>query len=189
MRRGRKRKKEKEENGIDRRTCPADAVLLANGPELVEGGGPFDRRLVHALGAVDVVGAAVARDGAQLGGPGGRVVRAEGLDDVVLDQRAARPAVDGEVAVDAGAVPRAVVRDDARRARVPPLAGDEVVHAAPRHVVRAPVAVRVRHAAAAVRPERVVVPVVGARAGIRPLDQVERRGDGCASCCRDGESD
>ena len=39
-----------------------------------------------------------------MAGGGGRVVGAVGLDDVVLDERAARPAVDGEVAVAVGLV-------------------------------------------------------------------------------------
>ena len=35
------------------------AVRLANGPVLIESLGPVNRRLVHALGAEDVVGAAI----------------------------------------------------------------------------------------------------------------------------------
>jgi hypothetical protein len=75
------------------------AVVLADGPELVEGAGALDRRLVDAAGLGDGVGAAVLRDGAELGGLGRGVVVAERLDDVVLDQRVLGPPVDGQVAV------------------------------------------------------------------------------------------
>lgn len=167
----------------------ADALLLADGPELVESGGAFNRGLVDALRAVDVVGAAVALDGAELGGAARRVVRAERLDHVVLDQRVLGPPVHRQVAVHAGAVPRAVVRHHARRARVPPLARHEVAHVRPRHVVRARRAVVVRHRARAVRPERVEEAVVRARARRRrPRDEVEGRGDG-AGRGREGDED
>jgi hypothetical protein len=75
------------------------AVVLADGPVLVEGAGALDGRLVDALGAGDGVGAAVLGDGAELGGLRRGVVVAEGLDDVVLDERVPGPAVDGQVAV------------------------------------------------------------------------------------------
>jgi hypothetical protein len=113
------------------RTCATDTLLLTDGPELVEGGGTLDRGLVDTLGAVDIVGAAVTADGAEPLGAGGGVVGAEGLDDVVLDQRALGPAVHGQVAVDVSAVPGAVVADDTGRARLPTLAGDEVVDIVP----------------------------------------------------------
>jgi len=82
----------------------ADALLGADGPELVKGGGALDGRLVDALLGHDLVCAAVA--GHVLLHLGLRVVRrlvvAVGLDDVVLDQRVRRPAVYGQVAVPHG---------------------------------------------------------------------------------------
>ena len=77
----------------------AGAVLLADGPVLLEGGGTLDGRLVGAGGLEEGVGAAVDLGGANGGGGGGRVVGAEGLNDVELDQRALGPAVEGEVPV------------------------------------------------------------------------------------------
>lgn len=80
-----------------------DLAHSANGNRRVGEGarikthGSFNRWLVDALGLVDVVGASVGLDGAAPLGARGRVVRPEGLDDVVLDQRAPCPAVDGEV--------------------------------------------------------------------------------------------
>lgn len=167
----------------------ADALLLAHGPELVESRGAVDRGLVDALGAVDVVHAAVALDRAQLLRAAGRVVRPERLHDVVLDERVSRPPVHGQVAVDVGAVPRAVVRDDAGRAGVPSLAGYEVAHVGPRHVVRAARSVVVGHLAGAVGPEGIEEAVIGARAGGgRPGDEVERGGDGPGGS-REGNED
>jgi hypothetical protein len=82
----------------------AGALLPPDGPELLECGGAHDGRLVDARGRVDVVRAAVRRDVA-LERP--RLVRREVrvvLDDVVLDQRVRRPAVDGQVARARGVV-------------------------------------------------------------------------------------
>lgn len=80
------------------------AVLLTDGPELLESRGALDGRLVHTGGGEEVVGSAVRVDSADLGGAGGRVVGTEGLDDVVLDQRVLGPAVDGQVAVAVGPI-------------------------------------------------------------------------------------
>jgi hypothetical protein len=75
----------------------ADALLAADRPVLVKGGGALDGRLVDAARLVDVVGAAVVIDGAEPAGARRRVVRAVRLDDVVLDERVGSPAVQGEV--------------------------------------------------------------------------------------------
>lgn len=80
----------------------ADTVVLADGPVLVEGRGALNRRRVHTSGLVNLVGAAVALDAADLGGAAGGVVVAVTLDNVVLDERVLGPAVEGEVAVAAG---------------------------------------------------------------------------------------
>ena len=93
--------------------CSADGtadlttrVLLgvANGPELLEGLGAVDRGLVVASGLEDVVVGSVAVDGTLPLSSGGGVVGAVRLDDVVLDERVASPAVDSEVAVAVGLV-------------------------------------------------------------------------------------
>ena len=84
---------------------PARRLLrVPDAPELLEGLRAVDGGRVVAPGGEDVVRGAVAGDGALVAGRGGRVVGAVGLDDVVLDERAARPAVDGEVAVAVGLV-------------------------------------------------------------------------------------
>lgn len=75
----------------------ADALLLADGPELREGRRAVDGGLVDARGLEDVVVAAVRGDGALLGCGRCRVVAAVGLDDVVLDERVASPAVERDV--------------------------------------------------------------------------------------------
>lgn len=77
----------------------AGAVLLADSPVLLEGGGTLNGRLVGAGSLEKGVGAAVDLGGANGAGGGRRVVRTEGLDDVELDQRALGPAVEGEVPV------------------------------------------------------------------------------------------
>jgi hypothetical protein len=74
-------------------------VLGADGPVLLESGGALDRRLLGAGGLEESVGAAVDLSGADGAGARRRVVAAEGLDDVELDERALGPAVEGEVPV------------------------------------------------------------------------------------------
>lgn len=101
----------------------AHAVALAHAPELRKGGGALDAGRVDALRLVDVVGAVVAGDRAQLVGAGGGVVAAEGLNHVVLDQRVGGPAVDGQVAVLVVVGPVAVVRDDTVRGAGVPASG------------------------------------------------------------------
>ncbi len=83
-------------------------LVLADRPVLVEGRGALDRRLVDTLGTVDIVGRAVGGDAAELGGARRGVVRAEVLNDVVLDQGVLGPAVDGKVRVAVRAVGTAV---------------------------------------------------------------------------------
>ena len=87
----------------------AGALAVADGPELLEVGGALDRGRVVALADAHLVDAAVAGHGALVRGARRRVVRPKVLDNVVLDQRVARPAVDGQVAVAVGAVGPAVV--------------------------------------------------------------------------------
>lgn len=88
--------------------CSAGAVRAANGPVLVESRGTLDGGLVDTLGTVDVVGGSVRGDSTQKGGPRAGVVRAEGLDNVVFDEGARRPAVDRKVTVAVGAEGSAV---------------------------------------------------------------------------------
>ena len=169
----------------------AGALLLADGPVLVEGGGAIDGGLVDALGAVDVVDTAVRGDGPETGGARARVVGAEVLDDVVLYERVASPAVDGEVrvavgGVGAGVVDGAIVNKlvhGSSEARTPPRSGrrrqakkenipistghptlstDPVTVAGPLGAVLATSLVGVLNAALVVSPEGEVVAVVGA---------------------------
>lgn len=94
----------------------ANTMVGADGPELVEGSGSLDGWLLDTGGLVDVVGAAVGLDGAELVSAGGWVVGAEAVDDVVFDQGVLGPAVDGEVAVPLG-LPGAAVGNGPRRKR------------------------------------------------------------------------
>lgn len=75
----------------------ADAVLGADGPVLLEGRGAVDRGLLRAGALIELVGAVGRLDAAPGFAGAARVVVAVGVDDVVLDQRVAGPAVDGEV--------------------------------------------------------------------------------------------
>ena len=68
---------------------------LADGPELSKGGRALDRRLVDTLGTEHVVGPAIRVDRALLRRCARRVVGTVALDNVVLDERARRPAVYG----------------------------------------------------------------------------------------------
>lgn len=78
-----------------------NTVRSANRPVLLKGRSALDGRLIGASCLVDVVGSAVARDAAFLcrTRAGSGVVVAVGVDDVVFDEGAGGPAVDGEVGV------------------------------------------------------------------------------------------
>ena len=80
----------------------ADTLLSTNGPVLLESASTVDGRLVGAGRDIEVVGTAVSVDTALVLGPVARVVGAIRFDDIVLDERVAGPAVDGEVPVTAG---------------------------------------------------------------------------------------
>ena len=80
----------------------AGAVLAADRPVLLEGRGALDRGLVLAGSLEEGVCAAVDLGRADGGGGGRRVVAAEGLDDVELDERRLGPAVEGQVPVAGG---------------------------------------------------------------------------------------
>ena len=75
----------------------ADTLDPADRPVLVKGRSALDGRLVDALGLVDVIGAAIVLDGAELLRSRRGIVRAVRLDDVVLDQRVLGPAIQSEV--------------------------------------------------------------------------------------------
>lgn len=94
----------------------SDALGGADGPVLLEGPGTVDRGLVVASGDVDVVGTAVGLVLTLVLRSAAGVVGAERLNDVVLDERVAGPAVDGEVPVAARVEGTAVV--DGPRVRV-----------------------------------------------------------------------
>jgi hypothetical protein len=84
---------------VGSRHRPARPVLTTNSPELLERPRALDRRLVRPSRLQDVVHPTVRVHRADLLRTRRWVVRPERLDDVVLDQRVLRPAVDGEVAV------------------------------------------------------------------------------------------
>jgi hypothetical protein len=95
----------------------AGALVAAHRPVLLEGLGTVDGRRVGAGGLVDVVDGAVRGHLALLLRARRGVVRSKVLDDVVLDERAARPAVDGQVAVAVGLVATRVVDGAGRDVR------------------------------------------------------------------------
>jgi hypothetical protein len=88
----------------------AGAVVGADRPVLLEGRGALDRGLVLARGLEKGVGGAVDVGAADGAGGRRRVVAAEGLDDVELDEGRFGPAVEGEIPV-AGGLDVGVVGD------------------------------------------------------------------------------
>jgi len=101
--------------GVDGTADGTSGVLLwvADRPELLEGLSSINGRLVDAGGLQDVIGSTVASHGSLPAGSRAGVVRAVGLDDVVLDEWVASPSVDSEVAVTVGLVCARVVDDTA----------------------------------------------------------------------------
>jgi hypothetical protein len=154
-------------------------VRATDAPVLVERRRALDRRLVHALTLVNIVRATVGGHSALVGEPTGRIVGAEVLGDVVLDERVRRPAVHGEVriarrrvvgTVADGPVTQHKMSDSVwennasnllGRSRVPTLPGDEVAAVLPGNTVLARGTVGVRDSSSTVGPERIVETVVG----------------------------
>jgi hypothetical protein len=99
--------------GIDSATNGSSWCLLrvANRPKLLECLGTINRGLVDTSSLEDVVGGTVAGYSSLARSGRGRVVRAVGFDDIVLDEGAASPTVDSKVAVSVGLVCATVVDD------------------------------------------------------------------------------
>jgi hypothetical protein len=154
----------------------AGALVLTNRPVLLKGRGAIDGRLVGTSSLGNLVRRAISGDGALVLGVGRRVVGAEVLNDVVLDERVAGPAVDGEVRVAVGAVGTRV-GDGTGRSRVPSLSSNEVAARAPLDAVGSAGAVGVGSLGAIVGPPGVVAAVVGASGGGSALasNEVARR--------------
>lgn len=87
--------------GLD---CAGGALVDPHGPELLEVPVAINAGGVIAPGRAEPIGATITSDGAEVGGARARVERAEVLDNIVLDEGVAHPAVNGEVAVAVGLV-------------------------------------------------------------------------------------
>jgi hypothetical protein len=101
------------------RNRASNALARPHTPKLLECRRSIDGRLVRAGGLKDVVGTAVRGNGALLLSSRRGVVRAVGLNDVVLDERVACPAVEGDVRVYVSGVPGSGVVYNTVRAGVP----------------------------------------------------------------------
>ena len=75
------------------------AFGLANRPILIEGRSALDRGFVGAYAQVDIVCSSVGGDRALVLEAARGIVSAEVLHDVVLDERARGPAVNGKVTI------------------------------------------------------------------------------------------
>lgn len=64
---------------------PTNPFRLPHTPELIECRSPVDRWLIYSLRLIYIVRSPVGCYCALFGGSGGRVICAEGLDDVVFD--------------------------------------------------------------------------------------------------------
>jgi hypothetical protein len=82
----------------------AGTLVLANRPVLLKGLGAINGRLISAGRLGDLIAGSIGGQGTLVAGLGRGVVGAEILDNVVLDQRVAGPAVDGKVGVAVGVV-------------------------------------------------------------------------------------
>lgn len=76
-----------------------NTAALADRPVLVEGRGALNGGSVFTSSLVDLVGAAIALDGAELGSAGGGIVVAVLVNDVVFDEGVLGPAIERDVAV------------------------------------------------------------------------------------------
>lgn len=130
------------------------ALVLPHRPILLKGPRTIDRRLVSTRRLRNLVGGAIASHSALVLAVGRRVVCPKVLDNVVLDERVASPAVDGKVRV---AVILIITRvgDGATCSGVPAFASDHVAACLPGYAVAATRAVGVDGFGATVGPPRV----------------------------------
>jgi hypothetical protein len=142
----------------------AGALVLADGPVLLEGLGTIDARRICASCGCDLVAGTVGGDGSLDLGLGGGVIAAEVLNDVVLDERVAGPAVDGKVGV-AVVLVGSRVGDGARGTSLPALATNSVAARLPADAVLALGTVGVGSLGTVVGPPGVVAAVVHAGGG------------------------
>lgn len=131
----------------------ANTFSSPDAPELLEGRSSIDTWLVGACRLVDIIGAPVTLDRTLLASTRGRVVGAVALDDVILDERVACPAVERDIRVYARCVPGSGVVYDLGTSWVPALAGHEVSDVVPGYAVLAAIFVVVGYRALIIRPE------------------------------------
>ena len=151
----------------------AGALAAADTPVLLEGLGALDGRLVDTPALGDLVVASIDSERTLVSGLGRRIVVAEALNDVVLDQGVGGPAIDGEVGVAVWLVgtrvcdgPESTMLDGqssllfTQNSLVvsghPSLSTDEVTARLPAHGVGAAVLVGVSHIRSTIGPESVV---------------------------------
>ena len=72
---------------------------MADRPVLVEGRSALNRGLVDLLVFIDVIGSTVTSNSALVGHAGAWVVGTVVLQDVVFDEWASSPAIDGKVSI------------------------------------------------------------------------------------------
>lgn len=75
----------------------AGALVVTDGPVLLEGGSSINGGSIGAGALVELVGRAIVLDGATRLASRARVVLAVRLDNVVLDKRAASPAINSKI--------------------------------------------------------------------------------------------
>jgi len=137
----------------------AGTLVLANRPVLLKGPSSIDGWLVGTGRLGDLVGRAVSGQGTLVRGLGRWVVSSEVLNDVVLDEWVASPAVDGKVGVAVGVVGTRI-GDGTGGSRVPSLSTDEVATTSPVDAVASASTVGVGDARATISPPRVEAAVV-----------------------------
>lgn len=101
--------------GVDSSADRSSGSLLGitDRPKLLEGLDTIDTELIYSGSLENIVRRSVAGNRTSLRGGGGRVIRAVCFDDIVLNERAAGPTVDGQVAI-ASRLEGTRVADDSR---------------------------------------------------------------------------
>jgi hypothetical protein len=177
----------------------AGALVAADRPVLVESLSTVDGRLLVTGGHVEIVGVTVGVDSTSVLSLATGVVRAVALNDVVLDERAASPAVNAKVSV-ALRVEGTSVVDGSASTRVPSLSTNKVTSVAPINLVVAALTHAVLSITTTIRPPRIEVAIVvaftvasdltglkdGGGVAIVALIEEVKGTSKCPSECRDG---
>lgn len=169
----------------------ARTLVLAHGPELLEGLSTVNGWLLNPSALSDVVDGSIQCDLAFSPGVTRGVIRAKVFNNVVLNQRISGPTVNSKIRISIVLIASAIGHDSVSSSWVPSLATDQIATGSPLDLVVAASAVGVRRLRAVVGPPRIEETIMGSlRTGCTASrSDVGRRERECTDGSRDSDEE